>query len=565
MAAKTEPGLWPTRHVFSSILLMLLFTGACVNPPDQAIGPLQRLVHKIKAGEVAEVWVELGFAAQEPLQASPPDFVLGAREFMPQDYSLRYGDGEVISFGMPLYGGLKDDTGCLAYLVAGDVVAWLHFTAGWFADSMETTTEELEAEFLRLYTERGGTKAKREWTQMLESGPIYTIDFGGVLLRMHTAEEARIHKGRSRFDVARSSAVLDELIQRKREKYPALYAHAREDHAATLGQLLRMVREQGASGILMNYDFSGFTFKEGFARYADWWRYEVSAGYTTNEDGTAINTDCFLGTRDDGTWMWMTFTDRWYERANGISVEELSGDFDELMSTQGGGRCRIDSLHDEFDLNFSHFKYEQLYVTRKQYDHPQPGGASTWYTITVTEEGGEDKYADCRSDPMWPGDLTLPEPSTPSGPLELLVRRIAGSSIPQMMEAFDMERNIGKSIPNFAATNVPYTELSLYFRVHAGSDSEICTLVANDRTFFTNLMFNEEWATRALGISVDELRVEFDAMAQWFESTEKESPTGNGHATHTFISYGDMELRRALVTHLDRDDFVTYWIAPANP
>lgn len=409
----------------------------------------------------------------------------------------------------------------------------IDFTLGWYAAVSGRSVAQLTDEFLAAHAQYGGTIEENIGASGQRIGDSFHIETDEFRAGLFTREERG--EALAIFGLMLKAEQVAAVSKRNRE-FRELLEFATEDQPATLEDLVAILAESGARGILDHFDFSAF-------RQHFWYEPLDGSDSRDYQQATIYNFGllrwdnprlCYLAAFDDGRSAQLTFATGWYEKHCGYSAADLDNVFGQLIAAAGNGQITLDSGNDDYDVQFSWAYLDGVNLVRRRYlDPPEPNHAQ--YTLLA----GEELFADAAPRfPTWSAD-ELPDTPDSTGRLGQLIAEIAKRPAAELPGAYAGGAT-HEQIEIEPYLIKPFTMRDYYTLTDPLTQRRLCVIQLLDESHLETFGFNHQWFTEHTGLAAGELEREFSALAA-ANGVEAAALTMQPGETATF-SYGPLTI-----------------------
>jgi len=513
------------------ILVLSLVLGSCKVTDEDSRGggsqavPLPRaesvddLVAAVTNGEATPVvlgWFEL----EKPR--------IEAYSFL--EYPEEFGPGEAYYWGE---WQTRSDNYCSVRMQKNYLPVSVDLTLGWLAGVAGAEVADLQGQFHALYEVHGGTVEELKGHEGERVGDRFTFERDGTVVELLTrdvmAEELEI------LAIKLTADKLAEVMAAV-ERYPEFKEFGTADQDATLLDLIELIDEERAVGLLNQFDYSGFKRHQIFApaHEVEDYPYIEATFYQNGTLWWASEIMCLAGFYDDGDKTQLLFTPAWYAAHCGHTADELSAEFDGLLVEHGHHRLMHDAYHDDYDVEYTYAYIGEVNLIRRRYTSYKDGS----HAIYLLQSGPQLHQGAAAGIPAWQG-AELPFSEEP-GPLEDFLRLLMDNSVAQLRT---------KHFFSFESTNFdtklytpqPFTTRQRLELFDYKRNSRLkCRIHTLDQTYIEDVTFTPAWFDEVSEGSALELGADFDRLLSEY-GTSQESPDG---AFAEWVGFGPVIISR---------------------
>lgn len=392
------------------------------------------------------------------------------------------------------------------------------FTLGWFAGLTGREVAAVRSEFLALHDQYQGDLQPNP-SEAERIGEIFTFVTPEAVARLFTddsrAEENWI------FAMMLPAGQVAKVVARN-DPYPELAEFATVNQPATLLELVDLLRERGAGGVLGHFDFSAFKRSKWHAPLdgsgeRDYRRATIylHGSLAWDDPGT-----CYLAAFDDGARVEVLFTAAWYGAYAGYGADELAAAFDALHAQHGGTVLKLDAANDAYDMQFAYADLGGVTIVRRRYVNP-PHAGHEHYVLWA----GAPLFADAPvAFPAW-GATELPPLRDEAGKLERFVHEVASTPMPEL-RALRLYGFVHEEWPRKLHQVSPFTMLSTLKLTEITTQRQLCHAEVLDETWLDFIEFRPVWFCEQSGATQGGLEGEFAALLARYGGTRTTDAAG---------------------------------------
>ncbi|MBN2080952.1 hypothetical protein JW859_01970 [bacterium] len=425
------------------------------------------------------------------------------------EYPLKYGLGQAYYWGD---WDMRIEDYCAVRMQPDYTPVQVDFTLGWYAAVSGRTVSQLRAEYMEQYQQYGGSVEENVGASGNVVGDTYTISTEEFTAKLFERDE--LGEDRTIFAMMLPVSQVEYVVERNL-RFPDLLQFGTEDRPATFTELAGLLREQGARGVLDQFDFSQFTQSTWQAPLVEEEPrgYNHSVMYTYGILQWNARTACYLAAFDDGAFAQLVFTPEWYAAHAGHTASELDSEFDALFAANQGRTLTLDSLNDNFDLEFSYLVLDGVNLVRRRYTAEQAEGGTYYFLLT-----GEQLFVDAAAEfPSWNAQM-LPD-KLGTGALEDLVRETVEQPGNQLVARYVVGA-LRQEYPVGIHHTSPFTTRQHYVVNETGALRSMCVADLLDETYLDFLEVRPVWFAEILGVSSEDLAAEFTELQAQLGSLE---------------------------------------------
>ncbi len=414
------------------------------------------------------------------------------------------------------------------------------FTLGWFAELTGRTAADLRQEFMSLYAEHGGDSEPNLRDSGERIGEMLTYSTDAAVVRLF-ADDSRA----ARHWVLAMMLPAEQVarVVARNDAHPELNEYATEYQPATLSELIVLLREQGARGMLQQFDYTAFKRGKWHTPLdgSDPRDYQQATIYLRSSLAWDDPGTCYFSAFDDGARAQLLFAAAWYETYLGHSADQLAAEFDALLAQHDGTLLRLDAANDAYDMEFGYLDLDGVTAVRRRYlSPPSPGHAH--YVLWA---GAPLFAAAPASFPAWSAD-ELPPLGEAAGPFERFVHEVAATPVPELRA----QRLYGFSYeewPRKLHQVSPFTMLNVLRSTEDVTQRQLCYVELLDDTWLVLIEFRPDWFCRLTGATQGGLESEFAALEDRYEAAGTAVPGSSNesgdHGGAVAFEYGPLTIR----------------------
>ena len=500
--------------------------GPAKHPPGkpEAAAPAQpqrlgvaKLVTAFRDGDSGPV-VLSWFTHEEPL--------VEAYSFLeyPEDYAI----------GRAYYWGdwqTRADNYCAVRMQKNYIPVSLDLTLGWYSAVTGFSVEKLREQFMVVYNVNQGTLEEITGKDGSRVGDRYSFVLDGIDVELLTRDA--MSEDLVILAMKYSTEHLEKVMAAK-ERYPEFREAGATDRDATLAELVTVLAEERARGVLDQFDYSGFKHHQVYAppHDPDKVDYREATFYQSGDLFWSAVDMCTVGIYDDGARTLLLFTPAWYADHCGHSAEDLAAEFDGLLAAHGGRRLAVDTELDDYDVEFEYCYTGEVNVIRRNYTSYRDGGHSIYFL-----QSGPELFPDAAGHvPAWtPEDLPVEDDP---GPLARFIHGLATTGMNELRGRYFFN---GHSTTLYTKLFEPqlFTTRQRLDVLDYSKHRQLAQVYIMDQTYFEEVRFTPVWFEELLGTPAVELGADFASLLA--AAGGNQAPAGAEDFTQSF-QYGPLTI-----------------------
>lgn len=416
----------------------------------------------------------------------------------------------------------------------------LDFTLGWFAELTGRTPEDLRQEFMTLHAEHGGDAQPNLRSSGERIGDMFTYSTDAAVVRLFADDNRAVE------DWVLAMMLPAEQVAHvvaRNDAHPELNEFAAAYQPSTLNELIVLLRERGARGLLQQFDFTAFKRGKWHTPLdgSDQRDYTQATLYLRSSLAWDDPGTCYLSAFDDGARAELLFAAAWYETYLGHSADQLAAEFEALHTQHGGTTLRLDAANDAYDMDFAYVDLEGVTVVRRRYLNP-PSPGHTHYVLWA----GAPLFADApTSFPAWSAE-ELPPLDETAGSFERFIHEVAATPVPQL-RAQRLYGFVYEEWPRKLHQVSPFTMLNVLRFTENVTQRQLCHVELLDDTWLEFIEFRPGWFCQLTGAAQGELESEFAALEDRHEAAgsavQAAADESGEHPGAAAFGYGPLTIR----------------------